>query len=456
MRTKGQFLNEDKYAKKNRSKPKIAFIAILIMAAVFFATLLLYSNSASAGSPSIAELGSESSHLLNLSKEKIVKESDIGAMDILYFGKRFIIRKCTVDEAEYQQKMFHAAKVRGCPPNDDIWLRLVHAIMPTASVFVDIGSNKGYSAVKFFELWAPELKLDPGSWHESLKKSSSVKAVTECGACADCIFNKHNDGFIKLYSRLCEEKAKMTNSPGLRKPLRDATEHICSDLEKTHSVTVHSFDGSKILIDAVQTAIGYRTNKREVRDAWSVELKAFSNEFRPRKGLQFVEDGELGHILDPMDPRIYTPEKKEELKKFKKHRVPVWTIDELFNLKDFKHIDLLKVDAEGHDIFVLEGGTYSFLKSKVTAILFEYNKLWPDTYKGSVQPLGYIVRKMQSLGYICYLEGKNLMVRLSFCWNEAFSFKEWSNVWCVSSREEKGRTIISMFDTYSLAFLQEN
>ena len=41
-----------------------------------------------------------------------------------------------------------------------LFRRLVHLLMPHARTFVDIGSNKGYTAARFYALWSPEVGLD--------------------------------------------------------------------------------------------------------------------------------------------------------------------------------------------------------------------------------------------------------------------------------------------------------
>ncbi len=52
-------------------------------------------------------------------------------------------------------------------------------------------------------------------------------------------------------------------------------------------------------------------------------------------------------------------------------RVSVTTLDLFARENDLQHIDLLKVDAEGHDLAVLEGAEQLLAAGRVTAVLVE-------------------------------------------------------------------------------------
>jgi hypothetical protein len=59
-------------------------------------------------------------------------------------------RSCEATRAVRQGEFVSVAHVRGCPPGDDVWLRMAQLAMPDAKVFLDIGCNKGFTAARFF------------------------------------------------------------------------------------------------------------------------------------------------------------------------------------------------------------------------------------------------------------------------------------------------------------------
>lgn len=54
--------------------------------------------------------------------------------------------------------------------------------------------------------------------------------------------------------------------------------------------------------------------------------------------------------------------------------VPISTIDNFLETQSIKHIDLLKIDAEGHDLSVLRGATLALKQNRIRAIQFEHNE----------------------------------------------------------------------------------
>ncbi len=71
------------------------------------------------------------------------------------------------------------------------------------------------------------------------------------------------------------------------------------------------------------------------------------------------------------------------------------TADDWCNSNGVKHIDLLKVDAEGHDLHVLKGAGSLFEQQRISAVLIEIH-MGPspgptlDTIRAWLEPRGYI------------------------------------------------------------------
>jgi FkbM family methyltransferase len=58
------------------------------------------------------------------------------------------------------------------------------------------------------------------------------------------------------------------------------------------------------------------------------------------------------------------------------YKVPVYTLDSWVSRGTIKSIDLLKIDAEGYDLNVLEGATQLLFQQKIDLIQFEYANGW--------------------------------------------------------------------------------
>ena len=133
--------------------------------------------------------------------------------------------------------------------------------------------------------------------------------------------------------------------------------------------------------------------------------------------------------------------------------VPVLTVDHLVEREALKHVDVLKIDTEGHDYDVLLGASKTLQASKATLVLFEFNSFWPkDT--PTLKALHKAVLMMEKYEYVCYLEGKNALLRLSHgCWDDRLDKRQWSNVWCASNNVVEGVSLIRALDSFSLAFM---
>jgi len=374
------------------------------------------------------------------------------------------IKTCNSQQAQFQASRFAIAKVRGCPPSDDIWMRLVHLVMPRASVFVDIGSNKGYTAARFYSLWNPELGLTAPKWYKTMQQVSRDPEISSCGQCNDC--REDTEAFASVGARMCGPESAHTTNPNAKRTLQQAGQVSCNHRQDKYTpIRVYSFDGNNVLVNAVKNGIktlaGNDAKLKEgtsnnflpeylpgnpgylLEKYWSVEQQAFSDVYEPGKTLTFIESAEVGHIADDRNDKT----------KGRRVTVPVLTVDQLMIREGLDYIDFLKIDTEGFDLMVIEGAQKSLSQHKVGILLFELNTVWPKMFKGSSTPLKQVITELGGKGYVCYLEGKNLMLRFTFCWDDLLEKnKAWSNIWCASSHSSSGHAVISVFDSYSLAF----
>jgi len=58
--------------------------------------------------------------------------------------------------------------------------------------------------------------------------------------------------------------------------------------------------------------------------------------------------------------------------------VPLSTIDQFCAEGDLHHVTLLKIDAEGHDLAILEGAKEMLARQAISMVQFEYNSRWID------------------------------------------------------------------------------
>ncbi len=63
------------------------------------------------------------------------------------------------------------------------------------------------------------------------------------------------------------------------------------------------------------------------------------------------------------------------LKEFRSQSVKVTTLDSYLSGKNISHVDLLKIDTEGHDFFVLKGTSRYLQRAAIDVIIFEYGEV---------------------------------------------------------------------------------
>lgn len=88
--------------------------------------------------------------------------------------------------------------------------------------------------------------------------------------------------------------------------------------------------------------------------------------------------------------------------------VQMITVDEYVRGQGISRVDLLKVDTEGHDFFVLRGARRSLGAGMISVVQFEYNHRWvharsflKDVFD-LVAPMGYLVGKLTPQGMETY------------------------------------------------------
>lgn len=121
--------------------------------------------------------------------------------------------------------------------------------------------------------------------------------------------------------------------------------------------------------------------------------------------------------------------------------VTVTTVDAFCREHGLKHVALLKCDAEGHDLFVVEGAAEMLARQAIDLVQFEYNHRWiaarrylRDAFE-FLTPLGYRLGKVTPQGIEfyhqwhpeleSYREGNYLACRAE--WQDRFPVIPWWN-----------------------------
>lgn len=89
--------------------------------------------------------------------------------------------------------------------------------------------------------------------------------------------------------------------------------------------------------------------------------------------------------------------------------------------------DVLTIDTEGNDAFVLLGAARVLASATVRYLEFEYHGVQPwKNYK-----LEWVINYLDNLHYDCFWAGNDgRTTKITGCWQNAYEFHRWSNVVC--------------------------
>ncbi len=152
---------------------------------------------------------------------------------------------------------------------------------------------------------------------------------------------------------------------------------------------------------------------------------ALSNEVA-RRPMFVLGDGAGTNSLHAGDPFVIRTEE-----------VATDTVDLFCQRESIEHVDLMKVDTEGHDFAVLEGAGGMLARAAIEVVQFEYNHRWIDARHylrdafELLTPLGYRIGKVTPFGVEFY--GR---------WHpELETFREGNYVACPVSRAGRFPTV---------------
>lgn len=172
--------------------------------------------------------------------------------------------RCTMEEMRFQAEYFDYANPNICA--EDIW-RTIQLLMPEASVFIDVGANRGYFAAMLFGYWSPGHGLSRKQLYKHLQEDAAAGRLK-------------NSEQLNTY---CDDS------------LAFDVPFICygrksGECSSRKNFTVHSFDGQEThYLDANYTiqshfphlAPGYPINRQysHVKGTWIYNYAAMTDNF---------------------------------------------------------------------------------------------------------------------------------------------------------------------------------
>ena len=306
--------------------------------------------------------------------------------------------------------VFKAIRDRGlssCPSGS--WLTEAAALRAgsSAPVYINVGANKGYSALEFVSLWSQK-HVSGHAWNRALRSfpgaGGKLRAYS-CGNCKDC----HRQP-PPLHGRSGGVAHLLEMAHGNRALLR----HAIRATNLTAEVVVHDAAASNVsgvMRVPAHTMVGEERNalclpgQRDCTE--SVRVVTIDD---------FIEHDLAQQPRQLGPPRPPGPE--------------AW---------------LVSIDTEGHDALVLEGMRRTLTARRVAIVQFEVSGrgFWsnggggrtPRAYSRERRSLRHVISSFESTGYECFWELTDGLLPLSgACWRDEYDAPRprslWANIAC--------------------------
>jgi len=295
---------------------------------------------------------------------------------------------CSAQEVEQQMVDYKSPSI--CAETEPY--KVAQLIWPEASVFVDIGVNRGYISTLIFSLWGGgDHKVSPLNQFDIYQKHGYFRNNKNPGGVCNSAFNYG-------YPLYCPAKNREESG-------------FCALKNDIH---LYSIDGSPFIISSLQDVISNR-HTPDISNMWKVKNFAMSDttgfaEFTAQNDT-YMAGFEGGGI---------TPKKGKYTRATE--RVPMTTLDDFANTYiEQKHVDIVKIDAEGYDTQVIMGAHKMLQERKVGVITWE---------SGSQIKLKQNLKYLSSQKFDCYSPDWKGFVKLTGgCVSR---LQRGGNVFCVS------------------------
>lgn len=284
-------------------------------------------------------------------------------------------------------------------------LRLAQLAFPDASVFFDIGANRGYTTAKIFNLWSPGHGLNGKTLSSAIQADFDSKRTT------------NPDSVIGV----CEEK--FTFEPMVcvgRSVLTMAFEATFGNCQFRRAIKVISFDGQESHVHDQRKTIykhfpylhpnytATHISESQIKASWEYVHAALTGPSLPSgvtHGYFSDKTDESGKLL-LWKEGLTVPIEKVKL-------VPLLTVDAYCKQNGISTVDILKIDAEEHDHKVIEGAYETLRERGVKMLMFEGGDL-SNTEKWK----NVFFELETTLEFECFSNGEHdIMVRITNCWD---------------------------------------
>ncbi len=126
------------------------------------------------------------------------------------------------------------------------------------------------------------------------------------------------------------------------------------------------------------------------------------------------------------------------------------TYTETFGLSNAS-IQILSIDAEGHDWAVLSSGVETLKRTMYLEFEYHFYGVWHD------QSLKQSIEWLKEQGFVCYWAGRHGHVwRITDCWQDYYETKFWSNVACIKASSSSSLELANIMEAMFLETLAKN
>jgi len=283
-----------------------------------------------------------------------------------------------------------------CPQST--WLERMREVdgAPDKNVII-VGCNKGFDAMKIYERWdAANVVFRLEDWKHKLAKHGMDK----CGRCGGCLVDDiKTHGDREKYSR-----------HHLKSPKVFCIEPLPSNfdiLQKVYTELKYgSWHGGQVpSLQLINAAASDTLHPATVKFPKVMEpgQENVGIDFRDKTSIDKLNTG--GEMVD----------------------INTTTVDAITKQYKLDKVDILMIDAEGHDPLILEGAYSTIRRLNVRYVEFENHSVgqWANaSIKDSIDA-------MDDHGFDCYWAGHRQLWPITRCWSDRYEeHKQWSNIVC--------------------------
>ncbi|CAF0900028.1 unnamed protein product [Adineta ricciae] len=247
---------------------------------------------------------------------------------------------------------------------------------------LDVGTNKAYAVATWLAFFLPKLNINQAVLYDFLLRNP---ALTEtCGSCNDC-----KDAAFKRRNT----KLNVT-------------------------LTIHAFEPQPNTVEALRSVQNWMNISARHNSTLNIHGMAVSNYV----GKVLFKKCNTGNEVCSLDVSHTSPDQQVEINAI--------TLDHFADKYNLSVVDIIKIDTEGFEPLVFQGAQRLLQQHRIRLFIFEHLKkaAWLNT------TLQMETSKFTQLGYVCYIIGKDGVIRISKCWNDEFDVQH-SNILCVSSKD---------------------